>query len=62
MRAVPPLTAALVRFTQITVLEHHSMTRQHIMMEIEIITFKHNSPLTFSQFFAKLLAAKCCVT
>ena len=50
------------KFTQITVLEHHSMTRQHTMMEKEIISLKHNSPLTFSPFFAKLLATNCCVT
>ena len=42
--------------------EHYSVTRQHTMMEKGISTFKHNSPLTFSRFFAKLLATNCCVT
>ena len=40
---------------KILLLEHHGMTRQQTMMEKEIITSKHNSPLIFFQFFAKLL-------
>ena len=56
--AVPPHSALL----KILFLEHHATTRQRTMMEKGIITFKHNSPLTFSQFFAKLLATNCCVT
>ena len=50
------------RFTQITVLEHHSITREHRMMDKGIITFKQNSPLKFSRYFPKLLATNCCVT
>ena len=63
--AVPPITVACTppfRFIQNTVLEHHSMARQLTMMKKRIITFKHNSLLTFSRFFAKLLATNCCVT
>ena len=41
--------------------EHHSMTRQHTMMEKGIIAFKHYCPLTLSRFFAKLLSTNCCV-
>ena len=33
---------------QILFLEHHAMTRQQTIMEKGIITFKHNSPSTFS--------------
>ena len=33
--------------------EHH-VTTQQTMIEKGIITFKHNFPLTFSRFFAKL--------
>ena len=46
---------------KILFLEHYSVTRQHTMMEKGISTFKHNSPLTFSRFFAKLQATNCCV-
>ena len=48
-----------VRFTQNTFLEHHATTRQQTIME-KGITFKHNSCLKFSRFFAKLLATNCC--
>ena len=41
-------------------LEHHATTRQQTVMEKGIITFKHNSSLTFSRFFAKLLATSYC--
>ena len=43
-------------------LEHYLVTRQHTMMEKGTSTFKHNSPLTFSRFFAKLQATNYCVT
>ena len=60
-----PLTDACaphLGLLKILFLEHYSVTRQHTMMEKGISTFKHNSPLTFSRFFAKLLATNCCVT
>ena len=47
---------------KILFLGHYSVTRQHTMMEKGISMFKHNSPLTFSRLFAKLLATNCCVT
>ena len=49
---------------KILFLEHYSVTRQHTMMEkgISKFRFKHNSPLTFSRFFAKLMATICSVT
>ena len=56
---VPPLTTACVPpfwFTQITVFGISRNARQQTMMEKGIITFKPDSPLTFSRFFAKLLA------
>ena len=46
--------------TQNTFLKHHVPTRQQAIIEKEIITFKHNSRLKFSRFFAKLLATNCC--
>ena len=61
--AVPPLTTACappVRFTQNTFSEHHVTARQQAIIEKGIITFKHNSRLKFSPFFAKLLATNCC--
>ena len=48
---VPPF-----RFTQNIILEHHVTTRQQATMEKGIITFKNNSRLKISRFFAKLLA------
>ena len=45
---------------EIMLLEHHATTRQQTLMEKEIITFKHNSPLMFFRFFAKLVATNCC--
>ena len=39
-------------FLKMLVLKHHPPTRQQTMMEKGMITFKHNSPLTFSRFFA----------
>ena len=45
---------------KILFLEHNATTRQQTMTEKGIITFKHNFPLTFSPFFAKLLATNCC--
>ena len=60
---VPPLTAACTPYLgllKILLLEHYSMARQHTMLEKGIITFKHNSPLTFFRFFATLLAINCC--
>ena len=42
----------LIRFTYTT-------TRQQAMMEKEMITFKHNFRLTFSGFFAELMATSC---
>ena len=56
---VPPLTSACAPhfgFLKILFLEHYTTTRQQTMMDKEIITFKHNSPLMFPRFFAKLLA------
>ena len=44
---------------KILLLKHH-VTRQQTMMEKGIITFKHNSPLMFFRFFAKLMATNCC--
>ena len=44
---------------KILYLEHYVTTKQQTMMEKVITTFKHNSPLTFSLFFAKLLATNC---
>ena len=41
-------------------LEYHATTRQQTMMEKGKIMFKHNSRLTFSRFFEKLLATNCC--
>ena len=49
-RSCPPF-----RFTQNTFSNHHVTTRKQTLMEKEIITFKHNSGLKFSQFFAKLV-------
>ena len=60
-----PLTDACaprLGLLKILFLEHYLVTRQHTMMEKRISTFKHNSPLTFSRFFAKLQATNCCVT
>ena len=58
--AVPPLTTACApppfRFTQNMFLERQLTIRQQAVMEKGIITFKHNSRLKFSPFFAKLLA------
>ena len=45
---------------KIMFLEPHATTRQQTMMEKGIITFKHNSALTFSHVFAKSLATNCC--
>ena len=61
--AVPPLTtdcAPHFGLLKLLFLEHHVRARQQTIMEKGIRTFKHNSPLTFSRFFAKLLATKCC--
>ena len=58
-----PLMAAFAFYfglLKILFLEHHSTTRQQTMMEKGIITFKHNSPVMFFRFFAKLLATNCC--
>ena len=52
-----PLTDACAPYLgllKILFLEHYSVTRQHTMMEKAISTFKHNSPLTFSQFFCEI--------
>ena len=51
-----PLAAACAphfSLLKILFLEHHATTRQQTMMEKGIITFEHNSPRTFSRFFAK---------
>ena len=56
---VPPLTTACSPYFgsfKILFLEHHVTARQQPMIEKVIIRFKHNSPLKFSRFFAKLLA------
>ena len=45
---------------KILLLKHYATTRQQTMMEKRIITFKHNSPLMFFRFFAKLLATNFC--
>ena len=45
-------------FTLNTSLEHHATARQLAITEKGIITFKLNSCLKFSRFFAKLLATK----
>ena len=45
---------------KILFLVHHVTARLETMMEKRIITFKHNYPLTFSRFFAKLLSTNCC--
>ena len=61
--AVPPLTAACAPhfgLLKILFLEHLVTTKQQAMMEKGIITLKHNSPLSFFLFFAKLLATNCC--
>ena len=61
--AVSHLTAACApRFglLKILFLEHHATTRQWHWRKMRVITFEHNSLLTFSRFFAKLLATKCC--
>ena len=47
------------RFAQNTFSERHVMTSQQVIIEKEIITFKDNSRLKFSRFFAKLLATNC---
>ena len=64
-RAVPPLRLLVpprqFGLLKTLFLKHHATTRQQTMMEEEIITFKHNSPSTFSRFFAKLLATNCCL-
>ena len=66
MGAVPPqrmlVPSPHLGLLKILLLEHHSMTRQHTIMEKGLITFKHNPPLTFSRFFPKLLATNHCVT
>ena len=46
---------------KILLLKHHATTRQQTMMEKGIIAFKHNYPLVFFRFFAKLLATNYCV-
>ena len=58
--AVPP--ERLLGLLKMLFLEHYSTTRLQAMMEKGIVAFKHNSPLTFSRFFAKLLATNYCVT
>ena len=59
---MPSLTTACgpaFRFTQNTFLEHRVKTTLQQIMEKSIITFKDNSRLKFSRFFAKLLATNC---
>ena len=46
-------------FIQNTFTEHYAR-RQQAIMEKGIMTFKHNSRLKFSHFFAKLPATNCC--
>ena len=41
-------------------LEHHVPTTQQTTIEKEMITFRDNSRMKFSRFFAKLLATNCC--
>ena len=58
-----PLTVACVaHFGSLKILfvEHHATTRLQPMKEKGISLFKHNYPLKFSRFFAKLLATHCC--
>ena len=45
-----------VSLLKILLLKHHATTRQQTMIEKGVITFKHNYPLMFFRFFAKLLA------
>ena len=45
---------------KLLLLKHHATTRLQTMMEKRIITLKHNYPLTFFRFFAKLLATNFC--
>ena len=62
--ACPPFTASCspqFGLFKILFLEHQVTTRQQTMMEKGIITFKHNSPWTFSRFFPKLLGTNCCI-
>ena len=58
----PPNGRLFPRFglLKILLLKHHATTRQQTTMEKGIITFKHNFPLMFFRFFAKLLATNCC--
>ena len=61
-RAVPPNSCFFPPFglLKLLYLEYQATKRQQTMKEKGIIAFTHNSPSTFSRFFAKLLATNCC--
>ena len=62
-RPMLPLTTACAYhfgLHRIPLLVHQVLIKQQAIMEKEIITFRRNSRLKFSSFFAKMSATNCC--